>query len=344
MINSEIRKEDRLCWFVMRCRETEKIEALIEEYNGDENVPSEKKIEDFFIPSLVISQRINLVFLYVRPSAFDQREGSFSTRYWNSGGTRLSFYNDGKGEAITVRPDMMSVFINGCLEYHERFEIGLRDNEIVDGIEVTVRRGAFKDFKAEVYDVRYRAHGVRFSIAIRFFANERYVHIHDLCPDDVQLEDRESPVFSDDFIDRVQTSLLEILRRRVNNKETEETREADRWQLRQLYNLRHAAIDDALHAAQFEALMSICVSLMGNSREKNKYNRIIKQRIKELRTSSPSGEGRGVDDSMVAEAYLLTALYISTKDAEYRTELKTLVMQHLPGHKPLRAFLALVRK
>lgn len=352
MINNIVRRANKLCWFVMKCREAEKIEALIDEYNADREVSPEDKVEDLFIPALVIRRRIadedtkskemrstlrHFVFLYTRPSAFDQHDNHIATRYWNAGKTHLSFYTDGKGEAITVRPDMMSVFINGCLEYLERFEIHTKDTEIKDGIEVTVRHGAFRDYEAEVYNVHYKADGIRFSIAIKFFANDRYIHIHNLSPDDVQLADRDMPVFSDDFIDRIQTSILAILRRRAYKKETAETHEADTQQLRQLYYLHHAIIDDACRAAQFDALMSMCASLNGNSQEKRKYNRIIKQRLKELRSQENN------QDHLIATAYLLTALYISTKDAQYRTELKPIVMQQLPEHKALRGFLSLIR-
>lgn len=339
MINSAVRKKNKPCWFVMRCREKERIEAFIKEYNADREVPQEEKIEDYFIPSAVLHQHVGLAFLYVRPSAFDQRDNSSFFRYRNAGKTRMFLYTDGKGEAITVRPEKMRVFINGCLEYLERFEVHAKDEEIVDGIEVTVRRGTFKDYKAEVYNVRSKACGIRFSIAIKFFANDRYVHIHDLSPEDVQLADKEVSLFDDDFIDRIQSTLLEVLGRRVNKKETAETREADARRMQQLYILRHAVIDDALRAAQFDALMSICASLMGNPQEKRKYNRIVKERLKGLENLT-----QNENEKTIAEAYLLTALYISTKDAEYRTRLKEIVLRKLPEHKALRAFLSLIRK
>lgn len=338
MINSAVRKTNKPCWFVMRCHEAEKMEALIESYNADKDVLPDNKIEDYFIPSLVVRQRIGLVFLYVRPSAFDPRADNKSIYHWNAGRRRITFYNDAQGEAVTVRPEMMHLFIQGCLEYLERFELHPRDAEIADGIEVTVCRGTFKDYKAEVYNVHYKADGIRFSIAIRFFANDQYIHIHDLSPEDVKLDTQEMSIFSDDFIDRLQSILLEILRRKVNRKETAETRAADAKQLRKLYYLRHAAIDDPLRAAKFDALMSICASLSGQAQEKTKYNKIVKQRLKELDSRQESQE------NFVARAYLLTALYLSTKDADYRTELKTIVMGRLPDYKALREFLSLVRK
>ena len=341
MINSSILKANEPCWFVMRCHDAKAMEALVDEYNADGEVPAGNKVQDYFIPSLVIGQRTGLAFLFVRPSAFGRMGERYTLQDHSAGRLRLLFYNDNKGEAITVRPEMMRLFILGCLEYRERLEVHAKAADISDGIVVTVRRGAFKDYKAEVYDIRYRAGGIRFSVAIKFFANQGYVHIHDLGPEDVQLADREMPLFSDDFLDRIQTTLLEILARQVNKKETAESRADDMRQLRQLYYLCHAVVDDPLRAAQFDALMSICASLMGNAQEKSKYNRIVKERLKELRNGK---ENENPNENTIAEAYLLTALYISTKDAEYRTRLKAIVMQQLPEHKALRAFLSLIRR
>ena len=370
MIDSAIRKDNKLHWFVMKCQSAEKVEAYIDQYNADALVAADDKVEDLFIPSLAIKKRAvnrtandatapsdarrsidddvknnemrsvlrHFVFLYTRPSAFDRLDNHLSTQYWNVGPTHLVHYNDGCRHAITVSPQKMNIFINGCLEYLERFEIHAKDAEISNGIEVTVRTGSFKDFKAEVYNVHYKADGIRFSIAIKFFANDRYIHIHNRRPEDVLLQDQESPVFSTDFIDRIQTALLSILRRRVNKKETTESRKADASQLRQLYYLRHAMIDDQFRSVQLDALMSVCASLMKNKQEKTKYNRIIKQRIKDIRSREADKK------QLTALAYLLTALFVSTKDARYRTELKQIVQNELPQHEALREFLSLVRR
>lgn len=369
MIDSAIREANDLHWFVMKCQNAEKIEAFIDEYNASSLVAKDDKVEDLFIPSLAIRKRVlartvsddpgfvdfrrgedadvksnemrstllHFVFLYVRPSAFDRLPNHLPTQYWNMGQALLYHYNDGTGHAVTVRPAMMNIFISGCLEYLEKFEIHSKDTDISDGIQVTVREGAFKDFKAEVYNVHYKGNGIRFSIAIKFFSNDGYVHIHDRRPEDVVLSDQDSPVFSIDFIDRIERGILSVLRRRVRRKGSEEMNEADTRQLHQLYYLRHAIIDDALRSIQLDALMSVCASLLKNKMEQSKYNRILKQHMKEVR------EWESDRQQHTALAYLLTALYISTKDAKYRTELKQIVLRELSGHEALREFLTLVR-
>ena len=370
MIDSLIRKANKLSWFVMRCQNPEKMEKFIDIYNANESVAPDDKVEDLFIPSLAIKKRVltrsanddpafadtrregdedvksnelhstlrRFVFLYTRPSAFDKLENHLATQYWNVGRTHLTHYVDGSRHAITVMPNKMNIFISACLEYHEKFEMHIKDTEIKNGVQVTVRKGAFKDFKAEVYNVHYKSEGVRFSIAIKFFANDRYIHIHDRRPEDVVLADEDSPVFSSDFINRIQSDILSILSRRVHKKDSAEAQDAEKRQLSKLYHLRHAIIDDRLLSVQLDALMSICASLNRNYLEKSRYNRIIKQRIKEVR----GWESGSLHQT--ALAYLLTALYISTKDARYRTELKRIVRNELPKHKALGQFLSLIRR
>ena len=368
-MNAKKRKENRLHWYVMKCQDAERIEAFIDEYNNDEAVVPDNKVEDLFIPSLAIRRRVvqrgatdkyevghslaaedtdvknnkmrnvlrRFVFLYVRPSAFDRLEHHLPTQYWNTGSTQLRHYRDGEGNEITVDNEKMSIFISGCLEFLEKFEIHAKDSQLAEGVQVTVRNGSFKDFQAEVYNIHYKSSGIRFSIAIKFFANDRYIHIHNCRPEDVVLSDEQSPVFSADFIDRIQSNILSILRRQVHKNETAQSREADRRQLQQLYYLRHAIIDDPFIQVQLDSLMSICASLSKNNVEKSKYNKIVKQHIKGLRNQEASMQ------QQTALAYLLTALYISTKDARYRTELKQIVMDKLPANGTLREFLSLIR-
>ena len=354
----------------MRCTNAERVEACIDEYNSDEQVDPENRVIDLFVPMLAMRRRTTkktgeraadiysdsadkdddrkfnelrgslrrFVFLYARPSAFEKGEGRLPSQYWNSGRGRLLHYRSGSGKEITVRNDKMTMFISGCLEYMEKFEIHAREAELTDGIQVTVRRGAFKDMEAEVYNVHYQKKGIRFSIAIKFFSNDRYIHVHDCSPEDVVPMNQYSPVFSDNFIDRIQTGVLSIMHGMSRGRQTSRSLKADREQLRQFYYMRHAIVDDELVSVQLDALMLICASLSRNGQEKTKYNKIIKQRIKSVRALD-TGKSRDV-----ALAYLLTALFVSTRDADYRTELKQLVREKLSDHKPLCEFLSLVRK
>ena len=362
------RKENKLQWFVMTCRQPEKVEAYLDEYNADVEHGAEDKVSDSFIPSLAIKRRKvtrgvdedqsisdvirhredkdrrsnevrgsvrKFVFLQVRPSGLEK----IRRQPWNLGDIHLWHYRDGEGEEITVRDDMMRRFMNGCLEYGEKFELRTKDADITDGIKVTVREGEFKGFEGEIYNVHFKGEGVRFSIAIKFFANNQYIHIHDRTPDFVTLPEQESLVFNASFIDRIESSLITILSRRVNKKTaTADLLAEEDQQLHNFYCFRHVIIDDPHLNLRLDALMSICATLSKNNQEKSKYNRILKDNIKLLHQQ--------VADTphQTALAYQLTALYLSTKDATYRDELKPLILHQLPHHSSLHQLLSLLRR
>lgn len=353
----------------MTCHRPEKIEAYLDQYNTSTDLGENEKVLDYFIPALAIRRRKvtrsveeersgntdttkrkqdedrksnelrggihKFVFLQASSAALDKLHG----QYWNTGATCLWHYRNKEGGEIIVRDELMRKFINGCLEYGEKFELRTKDTDIDEGMKVTVRQGQFKDFEAEIYNVHYKGDGVRFSIAIKFFANDQYIHIHDRTPDFVTLHDQDSFVFNADFIDRIESTLLTILSRRVKKKEADpKTIKTENEQLQRLYYLHHAIIDDPLLNTQLIALMAICAILSKNALEKSKYNRLLKQRIKDLRQQPADTQNQ------TALAYLLTALFLSTKDPKYRRELKTLVLQQLPEHPTLRKFLALLRQ
>jgi len=370
-MNSRIRDINKLYWYVMRCHDAEEIEACIDQYNAREDVTENDKIDDFFIPLLAIRKRVvdrsrdiwendvlrhqadenrknnelrntlrKFVFLHARPSVFDGQEHHLPAQKWNIGLTRLYHYRDALGHEITIDDQKMNTFISGCLEYLEHFEIRTKDSRITEGLQVTVREGAFRNFKAEVCNIHYKGDGIRFSIAIRFFANDKYIYIHDRKPEDVMIDEQDAVLFSADFISRIQADILDILSRRVNKKETPKSIKDDGRHLRQLYYLRHAIIDDTLRSVQLDALMSICASLARNAHEKTKYNRVVKQRLKMLDQQFPNDQTR----LLTARAYLLTALCISTKDPEYRNQLKVIVRQQMPENQPLNKFFSLIKK
>ena len=366
-MKTETRKENKLQWYVMTCRRPERVEAFLDEYNADVEIGEDEKIADSFIPSLAIRRRKvtkatdddlttsdiirhqedkdrrsnelrgslrKFVFLQIRPSGLDL----LHRQSWNMGDSCIWHYRDGEGEEIVIRDDLMRRFMNGCLEYGEKFEVRTKDADITDGIKVTIREGEFKNFEGEIYNVRFKGDGVRFSIAIKFFANDQYIHIHDRTPDFVTLPGQDSIVFNTDFIDRIESSLLTILHHRVKKQKLDEAIQAEEsQQLHNFYCFRHVIMDDQLLNQRLDALMSICATLNKNSMEKSKYNRIIKGNIKTLRQQPQD------IPHQTSLAYQLTALYLSTKDATYRDELKPLILHQLPAHPTLKKFLSLIR-
>lgn len=365
-MNDGRKKKNKLEWYVMKCRKSSDIAAEIETYRTDEDVAGLDRIENYFIPATVLQRKTvtkhpsdgncseeekikteaaarsngirntlrSFVFLLVRPSGLT----ALKSQAWNGGDKRLYHYRDYSGEEVVASQKMMDRFINACSEYGNRMEICTVHRPIEKGIRVVVREGAFAGLEAEVVDLQYKADGIRFTIAVNLFSKGNYAYVHDRKEEDVIVSEQDSYVFNSDFIDRIEDNLLTILKRRIKNKESENEKTDSDRQIRQYYWLRNASIRDKDLSVRFDSLMSVCASMLNSSSAKSKYTRILKRRIKEIRQGQLK-----VRNEQRCLAYLLSALFLSTKDAAYRTELKTLVNDYLPADDILRRHVAILR-
>ena len=351
----------------MLCHDTRHVEEYIDDYNGSV-ADEDDRIADIFIPSKVIKRRKAGPFApdpsevendYVRSKDREQASNSIREemnqfvfllarptallllrrQWWNIGRVRLRHYYDMNVQEICVPDRRMRIFITACLEYREQFELRPDDAIFREGVVMTVSRGPLKNFPATIYNIRYKADGIRFSMSVRFFDNGKDIKIHNRTPDDV-LPPEGSLVFNDHFIDQIENRLLLILSRRVNKKEDDDSRQRDLQQLDELRYFQYVQIDSPLLSLRLDALMSLRASLVGNQQEKSRYNTLLRRHIAELQIRNDLSAA----DIHVSLAYQLAALCISTSDPTYRDELKPLVRQHLQDHASLRRLLSLISR
>lgn len=354
----------------MKCRRAADVAADIAAYNSNPAIQEQDRIADYFIPAKTIerqsvikpvsdarqtkSERLrretalrsnairntlrNFVFLQIRPTGL----AVLSNEPWNGESKRIFHYRDYSGEEVTVAQKMMTRFIDACMEFGSKLEIctvqDRQESEITQGLTVTVREGALAGLEAEVVALQYKTEGLRFTIAVKLFSNGSVAYVHDRKPEDVIISEKKSYVFNADFIDRIEDSLLNILKRRIKHKESLEELEDNNQQIRSYLQLRNARIDKRDLALRFDALMSICASMLRSSSAKAKYTKLLKRRLKEVRRQSTDDA-----DQTRSLAYLLSALFVSTKAPNYRDELKTIVQGQLPSDDILRRHLVILR-
>ena len=340
------RKQNKLEWYVMRCRKVDEVDKSIDDFN--KHVDDIRQVVDRFVPAAHFRKDSksrpeevkmgntlrHFVFLKIRPAgleALDQEHWQRSRDY------RLYHYRDRDGHELTTTDSMMARFRDACVEYGAKFEIctlPTEDEKIVEGITVKVREGVFKGLDAEVVQVHNQGNAVRFTIAVKLFGNN-YAYIHDCQEQDVVISDSDSPVFSLRFVDQVEAFLLDTLRQKVRYKHLpDEAYE----QLRDYYRLCNVTFADEHLRDRFDALMSVCASLLRNTSGKTRYNKRLKARIKVL-----SGQ-KATLSSQTSLAWLLIALFVSTRDADYRTELKSLLSSMTTPVESVSRFLAVIRK
>ena len=395
-MNAEVKKQNQQKWYVMCCRKAADVVDLINAYNLDPQVEALDRIDNFFVPATAIQRKPkpkfttedeysdrdrakieaveknntvrnalrNFVFLLIRPSGLE----ALRNQRWNAGNRHIYHYRDLNGDEVTATQAMMDRFIDACLEFGNKLEICTLSKDIKEGIKVKVRDGAFAGLDAEVVSLQYKADGLRFTIAVRLFADGNYAYVHDQKPEDVIVADNDSFVFNSDFIEGMENAILTILRRKIKHREDKEERANNDEQIRQYYRLHRAAIASETIAIKFDALMAICAAMLRIDSAKSRYIRNLKRRAKELRRQvstlhpspstlhqespstlhpSPSTlhqESPSTLDNHRGLAYCLAALFFTTRDAAYRSELKKTVQDHLSNDDTLRRYVAILRQ
>lgn len=336
---------NKLEWYVMRCHRAEQADKNIDDFN--KTAADLCQVADRFIPAVHFQKDADsrpeevkmgnvlrrFVFLKVRPSGLDALD---QENWQRSRDLRIYHYRDRDGHELTTTDSMMNRFKDACVEYGAKFEICTlpSTDEIIKGITVKVRDGAFKGLDAEVIEVHNQGNAVRFTIAVKLFGNN-YAYIHDCQKQDVIIADGDAPVFSLRFVDQVEAFLLETLRQKLREKHLpDEVTE----QLRDYYRLCNATFADDHLRDRFDALMSVCASLLRNTSGKTRYNKRLKLRKKALADQPATAA------TQTSLAWLLIALFVSTRDADYRTELKSLVSSMTAPSDSICHFLAVIRK
>ena len=360
-MTEERKKANRLEWYVMRCRRTDAIVDKIDDYFNS-NPALTEKLESYFIsfvkfdaksvtqplvgkePSAEDKARADAarrskgfrsalrqyVFLKIRPSGLE----ALAHQKWNIEGTRLYHYRDFNGEEVTVPPHMMTRFMDACAEYGDKLEICTQQQTIEKGLMVKVREGAFAGLDAEVVSIDYKASGMRFTIAVKLFGQGNYAYVHNRTPDDVVISDKDSYAFTEDFIDRLEDNILSILKWHI--KKAEKTHDD---LIEGYFRMRNVSMKGIHLAVRFDTLMLYCAVLLKKTSAKTRYTKLLKNRLKELPSSDIADKTK-----VRSQAYILSGLYLSTKDAEYRDRLKRIVREQLPPEDILRRHVAILRE
>ena len=253
---------------------------------------------------------------------------------WNQGHHRLHYYKDASGHIATISGPLMQQFIHGCMQQRERFDIHPHTRRIEKGMTVTIRRGAFKDLTAEVYEITHTASGIRMTLSVEFFGGTQDLRLYDKTPDDIYLDAADEPMlFQSDYLLRMQQVILTALEHKVtrySGLDADEERRADMRKLNILSISHTVESSDPLLLAQYDALMLMCASLQSDRAACSLLNGKVKAHIKALEQYPQSQSSLQPAEVL---AYLYIALFVSTKDPAYRKAAKSILRTPSP-HTP----------
>ena len=250
----------------------------------------------------------------------------------------LTYYKNTDGKKAVVPADMMHDFFNACLKYRGFFEIVPPIQGIEANDKVKIKSGPFAGQEAVVVRVQHSKGEVHLELALEMLNGVMSIWMTNVDRSQVTILNRSSvDAIRTDFIEYTQTHLLDILEHRVKGVEDEEVKRQDVIMLTKLFRYRNHEVENRSAQMHFLALMLICAHLCRYSAEEKSLTEKVQECLAEINKKS---ESKAATDT---RAYLWVALYIATREPQYRESAKQYVRDYLPKSNRLRRFVWLIR-
>ena len=239
---------------------------------------------------------------------------------------RLFFLQNDRESKATIRQDDMDELVALCSkgEYTLDLPLSASDLKVGNTIPLTntpLEKGSATYKIVGVVPKKNRTYKVQIELNLFNVTFKRlFVTLHDV-PDDTRLGE---------LVGKAQRSLVDIFSRRVNDKQTEATRQEDEKTLKAVFENRKTPFPPGAMRRHFLALMLICAQLLGDRQEKAAQQRLVMEELDEL---SLLRESKAATDT---RAYLHVAMYIATREPRYREMAKAYVKEHNPASPYLR--------
>ena len=334
-------------WYVMLHRNPQQLDQQLQRVNmlrRQQESPRVRQL-DYFIPFCFLSRvpadadvkdlesiaEANQLrddfhdFAFIRALPADIAELTDSD--WNRNmHHHLHHYRDFQKREVTICDQEMQTLIRIFSERRIKFFVGLPEPEIFPEERVYImEEGAFQGQLARVIAVKHTAEGISLTLGIRMFSDTKEVKIPGISLKSIQTERVPDDIIGQQFVQEAEWSILGILSRRVNHKETDESNADDVVLLNHLFLYSYITIHDSDLSARFLALMLICASL----RYDESSTQSLTERVRKLLGGTQELSTIHYSLSTEIRSYLLFALYVATRDADYRTQAKSL-LQTIP--------------
>ena len=253
---------------------------------------------------------------------------------WNrEGRLHLHFYVSRNGHRITMPDPMMESFVTLCCENRQRFTFGPPIENVDEFDTVVIATGVFKDTEARILDVQDTSHGISITLGIPFFNGEKMLTLPDFKLSDVHLPHTVESLLNEHFISNVETTLVDILDRRVKRPKDTDRFHDDVAALNHIFHYSYVKMPDRPSYCRFRALMLICAALRIDMDSRRALTAEVEQMV------------AGLSEATSEEhAYLMAALYIATGNATYRTMAKQYQQQHADTALSLNRIMSPVKR
>lgn len=255
---------------------------------------------------------------------------------------RIQFFRDAERRRAYVPQKTMDEFVRMLADRCLSFELSPALDTLRRGEPIRFRNNAFAGRTAYVVDSRRTSHGHVVTVELDLIGNRLRMKVHNVRDEDIIHLDGERTKYArnNELIKSHQHKLLAVLRRRINRKETEESRMEDLLTLNTIYATRFRRFEtsETVSYRHFTAQMLICVCLLHDTDEISAYTSRAMYELSEINRQSESKAATDV------RARLHAALFLATGKPEYRANARTYIREHQPKSDSLKSLVRLISK
>lgn len=298
----------------------------------------------------------NFVFI----QASEERVRAIVSSDWNSKAhTRLNYYRDTNHKEVKIPDAEVRMLMDTIQSHHLQFYIDQPLGEFTVGDKVVLQMQPWTGKPGIVKKVAIKHGQLCMTISMNILGRTKSINFTDVRVGDVLFEDAEQGrMLTDNPITNYEEEIIDLLSHRFGNRYTDDVAKADQQRLRRLAAYDRIYVDDDAELARFTALKLICAYLRNDKKHRDHYQ----QKVLALLSSSPSpfspaavpslfrevSETAGPNPSALspqtdAEAYLMTALFITTRQAPLRVAVKAYRNSHPTCLPVLHRFHAILK-
>lgn len=245
----------------------------------------------------------------------------------------LHYYRDPNGEKVTIPDAEMQLLIRTLQDHHLTFYFDqpVADFSVGDAVKLQIVPWTGKS--AVIKAIHVKGGQTDITVSLNIFNRTKSINFKNIHVGDVLFEDtHKGRLLSGNPITNYEEEIIDILSHRYTQKPSEEVMEKDSLRLKRLSTYSHIFVDGAYDAARFVALKLICAYLR---QEKHKVEHYLNE-VQALL----AGRTTPADDR---DAYLMMALFIKTRNPNWRDAVKSYRNTHPDCPDILRRYHSIVK-
>lgn len=256
---------------------------------------------------------------YVFVFADEERVNSIVESEWNRNGRlQMRLCRSKSGEPLRIADNEMQMFIETLRNRQLKYYIGQPIESMEAGDKVTLRMHPWEGHSATVTRVEVHNGHTCLTVSLDILGNLTRVSFNDVHEGDVSFDDDNSRrLMTGNLLHNFESDMVTLLGRRFGKKSSDDDRRHDHSLLTRLYAYAGTQFDNEDDYRRFTALMLLCAVFLDNKEDRERYVGQLREWLSDK-----------TEATTATEAYLMTALFVATRDPALREAVKRYKNSH----------------